>query len=103
MEQQGPSLVKIVGLCVVASAITSIATIKLYEKFDSAAIVNTFNSAIQGFYTEKSFVWTSVDDYLKNYECQHNYSARVVNRDPPVILIDNFLQEGEEEVIRSMR
>jgi prolyl 4-hydroxylase len=46
--------------------------------------------------------WTSVESYLAGYTCKHGYSIKVLKQDPLVVLIDNFLQEGEGDYIRNI-
>jgi prolyl 4-hydroxylase len=36
-------------------------------------------------------------DYLSNYQCKDNYRVYVLNRDPTIIYLEDFLQPGEAE------
>jgi len=40
--------------------------------------------------------------YLAAYQCRHAYTLHVLNRDPQIFLIENFLQPGEAEYMRQI-
>ena len=50
--------------------------------------------------TSASAEFTTPEEFLKNYKCQHSYTVKILHRDPFVAWIDDFLQPGEGEYLK---